>query len=114
MPPFRYTWSLCHLVPLRRGELAARAVDLPAAGVPYRRRYPGHPQPPDELPLNRFGARVPSATGCRVERDQIDMREPSGQESTEQIGPPRLVVHISDHRVLDRDTPASTRHICPG
>ena len=41
------------LDPVGRGELAAGAVDVLAAGVAHRRRDAGGPQPGDELPLGR-------------------------------------------------------------
>src|SRR5439155_2327271 len=45
-----------HLSHLRRSKLSARTVDLATAGVSHRSRYPQGPEPPDELPLDRFRA----------------------------------------------------------
>jgi hypothetical protein len=39
--------------------------------------------------------------------------EPSGEQTAQQVGPPWLIVHILDQRVLDRHTPPRARGITP-
>ena len=41
------------------------------------------------------------------------MRELAGEQPTQQVGPPRLVVDVADQRVLDRDTPTRARCVVP-
>src|SRR5439155_24057337 len=69
-----------HLSHLRRSKLSARTVDLAPAGVSYRSRYPQGPEPPDELPLDRLRAGVPPTARSRVERDELAMCYPAGQD----------------------------------
>ncbi len=52
-----------------------------------------------------LGRGVPLAAGRRVQRDHVhvDQRaERAVQQAAEQVGPPRLVVHVPDECVLDR------------
>ena len=57
--------------------------------------------------------RGPLRAGRRVERDQVDVREPPGQQRTQQVGPPGLVVDVLDQGVLDRDAAAGGRGVVP-
>ena len=58
--------------------------------------------------------RGPLRAGRRVERDQVDVREPPGQQRAQQVGPPGLVVDVPDQRVLDRDPAAGGGGVGPG
>ena len=93
------------------GQLAARTVDLPPASVPDGGRHSRFAQPADELPLDRLGAGVPLAARCRVERDQIHMRQLAVQQPAEQVGAPRLIVYVPDQGVFDGDPATGLRRV---
>ena len=41
------------------------------------------------------------------------MGELAGEQPTQQVRPPRLIVHVSDQRVLDGDAPSCARGVVP-
>ena len=93
----------------RRRELAARPVDVLPSRVPDRRRHPMGAQPLDEVLLDAGPARGPLRSGCRVQRDGVDVHPaPSAPVELlpQQVGPPTLVVDVPDQGVLDGHAPA--------
>src|SRR5271156_2332776 len=86
-------------LPAFGGQLSAGGADLPAPRVAHGAGHPLRPDPPNELPLRRLGAGVPSATRGRVERDQIHMNqgpERTMQPLAQQVSAPRLVIDLAD------------------
>src|SRR5580704_3089326 len=98
----------------RSGQLTAGTVDLAAPGVPHRDRDAVCIQATDELALRGGPRRGPLRPGGGVERDQVDVREPPGQQRAQPVGPPGLVVDVPDQGVLDRDAAAGGRGVVPG
>ena len=41
------------------------------------------------------------------------MRQPPREQPTQEVRPPRLIVHVSDHGVLDGDAPSRARRVVP-
>src|SRR5215470_10705951 len=97
-----------------RRQLAARAVDLAAAGVADRHRYAPGLQRRDEVTGRGRGGSGPPRARRRVQRDQVDVGEPAGQQGRQRLGPPGLVVDARDHRVLDRHPAAGGARVLPG
>src|SRR2546423_959205 len=93
----------------RRRELAARGGDLTAAGVADGAGHPSRAHPRYELFLHGQRASVPRAAWGGIEWNEVDMHQgaqPVAQQPPEQLSTPRLIVDVSDQRVLDRH-PAS-------
>src|SRR4051812_11341255 len=61
-------------------ELTASAVDLTAPGVPHGDRDPARLQPADELTLIPGAGRRPDAARRGVQRDEVDVHEPPGEQ----------------------------------
>src|SRR4051794_6363468 len=102
---------------LDRGELAAGAVDVTAAGVADGGRDTARLEPADELALvGRVGS-GPFRAGGGIEWDQVDVHPApvaaSEQHVGEQVGAPRLVVDAAHHGVLDRDAALGDAGIVP-
>ena len=68
----------------------------------------------DELALRGGPRRGPLRPRRRVERDQVDVGEPPGQQRAQQVGPPGLVVDVPDQGVLDGDAAPGGRGVVPG
>src|ERR1700742_4900535 len=96
------------------GQLAAGAVDLPAAGVPHGDRHAVGLEPGHELVLILGPGRGPPGPPGRVERDQVDVGQVAGQQVAEQVRPPGLVVDVADQRVLDGNPAAGCLCGTPG
>src|SRR5579864_4889186 len=91
--------SVARSGPGRGGQLTAGAVDLAAPGVAHRDRHAVRLQAADELALRGRARRGPLRAWRGVERDQVDVREPPGQQRAQRVGPPGLVVDVPDQGV---------------
>src|SRR5256885_1572321 len=49
-----------------------------------------------------------------VQRDQVHVRQPPGQQPAQRLGPPGLVVDVPDQRVLDGYPPPGGGRVVPG
>src|SRR5699024_6305547 len=100
-----------------RCELPAGSGDLLPAGVPDGAGHTARVDATYELAFHRFRTRVPLTARSRIQWNDVHVRQlPQvlGQSLREQVGPPRLVIHVPDQRVLDRHPTAGDIGVVAG